>query len=332
MPPLPLLVAGLLAALCSCEGQVLGGGRNAGGAPDGNGGDQTRPSDVVRFVAMGDTGSGSAKQLAVAGAIDTLCAAEGCDFVVLLGDNLYPDGADGIHDPIWRERFERPYAAIDLPFHAILGNHDYGIHGDDFSRGINEVRYTGHSPRWQMPATHYTMRHGPVGFVAIDTNSILWDDLTGGDQRAWWPDALAEVGDAPWIVTLGHHPYRSNGKHGNAGTYDLGDDHRSDEGSGARVKAFFDERVCGQVDVYLAAHDHNRQWLDAPEACGGTELVVSGAGGSDYDLAESATPAHWQDDTTPGFFYVVATPDAFTGRFVDADGTTRFERTLGQSR
>ena len=54
-----------------------------------------QPSDagqVVRFVALGDTGHGNADQTRVGDAVGALCAAQGCDFVVLLGDNFYPTG------------------------------------------------------------------------------------------------------------------------------------------------------------------------------------------------------------------------------------------------
>src|SRR5262245_29612578 len=58
-------------------------GLDAGGGNDGGG----TGSGVVRFAAVGDTGKGNDKQKAVAAAIASKCAKDGCDFVQLLGDN-----------------------------------------------------------------------------------------------------------------------------------------------------------------------------------------------------------------------------------------------------
>ena len=309
---------------------------SAGGKPDA-----PAAAPPVRFIAVGDTGQGSDIQYEVAAAMRDHCAAEGCDFVVLLGDNLYPDGAKEVDDPIWQSAFEEPYADLDLPFYAVLGNHDYGGkilfvdadgYGNQFERGPVEVAYSQHSDKWRMPATHYTMRHGPVGFIGLDTNSIVWDNDEHGDQWDWFPGALAEVADAPWVFALGHHPFRSNGPHGNAGDYELLLDISVpiDHLDGDEFEEFMDELVCGNVDAYLSGHDHQLQWLD-PSLCAGTELVVSGAGGELKDLDDpERNPVFYQVGETAGFFYVVADEDSFTGRFIDASGAVAYERTLSK--
>jgi tartrate-resistant acid phosphatase type 5 len=284
----------------------------------------------VRFIVMGDSGTGTARQRAVGAAVAQLCAAEGCDFVILLGDNLYPDGANDVTDPVWQTDFEQPYAGIDVPFYAILGNHDFGSNGMDWEREDVEVAYSAYSTRWHMPAPFYTLRRGPVGFLMLDTNRLLWNRTDDGDQRGWWPSAQAELAGSPWIIATGHHPYRSNGTHGNMGSYGGGTDSIAAENAGTDIKAFFDQYVCGQVDLYAAGHDHDREWLDAPEACGGTELVVSGAGGTAAHFERNETPFFWHDDTKAGFLYVVADATSLRGRFVDEDGVTAFERDLSK--
>jgi hypothetical protein len=125
-----------------------------------------------------------------------------------------------------------------------------------------------------MPDTFYTFRFGHVGFVMIDTNSILWNNTDNGDQRAWFRDAVATLRaeGATRIVLAGHHTYRSNGRHGNAGSYESivvgGVDIPNPLPilNGGNVRDFFDDYVCGEVDVYFAGHDHNRQWLNEPGA------------------------------------------------------------------
>ncbi len=57
------------------------------------------------------------------------CATDGCDFVQLLGDNIYDSGVGSTSDALWQSNFELPYAELDLPFWVVLGNHDYGGDG-----------------------------------------------------------------------------------------------------------------------------------------------------------------------------------------------------------
>lgn len=302
----------MIAGAC---GGTVGGGPAPDGGGDAHGADASGIR-TTRFVMMGDQGTGDANQLAVAAGIQQVCARDGCDFVVLLGDNLYEDGADSVVDPVWQREFEGPYAGIDLPFHALLGNHDYGPTGTDVERSDNEIAYTSYSTKWKMPSEHYTLVEGAVGFVMLDTTSFILDSVVDGDQRAWWPSALAAARAAPWVIAAGHHPYLSNGINGGA-SHD-----------GPVFQAFMDDLVCGHVDLYVAGHDHDREWIDAPDRCGGTQLVISGAGGGTARFAHDEAPYDWHDDTEPGFLYVVADAHTLTARFVGADGVTDYERTL----
>ena len=303
----------------------------------------------VRFVVMGDVGEGNTDQRAVAVTLRDYCAANGCDFVLLLGDNIYNSGVDSVTDPQWNTKFEEPYRDIMLPFYAVLGNHDYGGVlglcpactergglGNEFHLGPIEVAYTAVSMRWTMPDTFYTTQLGNVGFVMLDTNSILWDNTENGDQEAWIAGAIADLraDGAEWIIAAGHHPYLSNGAHGNAGRYEtieIGDEEVDfpliPQVSGTYVLEFFNDHVCGNVDLYFAGHDHNRQWIDEPGECGGTELIVSGAGAKvkGFD-SDSRNALHYGDETVEGFFYIHIRGDTLTGRSIDMDGTVAFER------
>jgi hypothetical protein len=292
---------------------------------------------------MGDTGKGNADQRRVAIAIRELCAARGCDFVLMLGDNIYDSGVDSTTDPQWQTKFEQPYSDVDLPFYVALGNHDYGGQiltydaggiGNEFGKGKVEVDYMQVSTKWNMPATHYTFTWGNAGFVVFDTNSIVWSDTTYGDQAAWLPSALAMVSDKRWIFTAGHHPYRSNGSHGNAGDYDAPElagipiINPLPIQNGDAMKTFFDDHVCGISQVYFSGHDHSRQWIDEPTALCGTQMIVTGAGASYTDLVDRGNKTFYQDATKVGFMYVVIEGDTFTGEFHDGDGALDFTRTF----
>ena len=324
-------------------------GRDAGVEPSADGGAPDAgppPPDDVRFVLMGDTGEGNADQRAVAVAIRDYCALEGCDFVILLGDNIYDSGASSVDDPQWTTKFEDPYRDVELPFYAVLGNHDYGGVlfgrdsgglGNEWDKGPVEVMYSARSTKWTMPDTHYTFQVGNVGFVMMDTNSILWDDTTNGDQRAWFPGAVADLraSGADWIMAAGHHPLRSNGAHGNAGSYESLEIGGVDVPipipimDGRNFRRFMHDYVCGNVDFAFAGHDHNRQWLDEPDACGGTELVVNGAGAKTKSFdRDDRNAAHWQNDAIEGFMYVHISGDTMIGRFIDSSGAVEYERML----
>jgi hypothetical protein len=80
---------------------------------------------TLRFVAMGDTGKGNQGQKDVGAAIAAHCAARGCDFVQLLGDNIYDSGVTSVDDPQWQTKFEEPYKLVTQPFYVVLGNHDF---------------------------------------------------------------------------------------------------------------------------------------------------------------------------------------------------------------
>jgi tartrate-resistant acid phosphatase type 5 len=277
---------------------------------------------VVKFVAMGDTGKGNQGQYDVASAIAKKCAADGCDFVQLLGDNIYDSGVSSTSDEQWQSKFELPYADVDMPFWVVLGNHDYGGEGIglDFARGKNEIDYTNFSTKWTLPAAYYTHSLNHVDFFALDTNMAMF--LQAENQKNDVPGWIA-ASTAQWKIAFGHHPYLSNGPHGNAGEY---------EGlpfvpivNGAGVKELLDDVICGRVDMYICGHDHSMQWL--VPTCGGlTELVVTGAGASTSDL--EGNNQVYIESLDVGFFYVVIQDNVLTGEFINAAGTVLYSRTI----
>ncbi|MBK9261664.1 MAG: metallophosphoesterase [Polyangiaceae bacterium] len=305
----------------SGSGSVSSSSSSSSGGTGGSGGGGNAKS-VVKFVAIGDTGKGNQGQYDVAAAMAKKCEADGCDFVQLLGDNIYDSGVDSTSDPQWQSKFELPYAALDLPFWVVLGNHDYGGDGagTDFGKGKHEIDYTKISTKWKLPAAYYTRSEKHVDFFALDTNMAMFSqaDNQKNDVPTWIAASKAQ-----WKIALGHHPYLSNGKHGNAGEY---------EGlpfvpivNGKGVKDLLDDVVCGKVDLYLCGHDHSMQWLQ-PKCGSNTELVISGAGASTSEL-KGGNPVHFES-LDIGFFYVVIEDNVLTGQFYNAAGEVLFTRTI----
>ncbi len=266
-------------------------------------------SDVIRFVALGDAGTGDYRQLSVASAIEAVCAVEGCDFALYLGDNLYPSGPSDVTDVLWDTNFEVPYSGLGFQFYAVLGNHDYGGFFDTGAAAV-EVAYTAYSSKWYMPSRYYTETIDDLTVIGLDTQALQLG--RGADQEAWIPGALAGI-STTWTIAIGHHPYISNGPHGDAGEYD------GRAGDGVAFKDFFDSYLCGTADVYLAGHDHALQWLQSPSSCDTAFLVAGGGGSGRYPIV-GTNPADFEDSSN-GFLWVELDGNLFTGVFYDSTGT-----------
>jgi acid phosphatase len=239
----------------------------------------------IAFVFLGDAGSGEAPQYAVGSAIHEWCGQNPCDFVALLGDNFYDNGVTSVDDPLWFSAFEAPYANIDLPFYAALGNHDY--------RGNigAELAYSARSYRWHMPSPYYRVSVGDVDIFVLDTNAY------DGVQAHWLRRNLAES-TATWQIVYGHHPIRSSGLHGD--TPELRSLNRLLKNKG--------------VDAYLAGHDH-----DLEVFAGSPHFVIAGVGGAELRPITAGEDSLFTASTY-GFGYLLMDDSGATLSLVGSDG------------
>jgi hypothetical protein len=207
---------------------------------------------VVRFIAMGDGGEGNPDQYQNASAIETICAQRGCDFALYMGDNFYDGGVTSVTDSQFDTKFEQPYANLTFPFYVVTGNHDFGEVPLQFWRTQYQIDYTAYSTKWRMYDNFYTFSERHVDFFALDTNIVMlnlpWDE----DPDDWMTDALA-ASTGTWRVAFGHHPYVSNGRHGNAGNYEGAWFDITGLVRGDNVEDFMQDHVCGQVDISTSA-------------------------------------------------------------------------------
>ncbi len=273
------------------------------GSPTDTGDTGAPSSGPTRFVALGDAGTGMSMQYSVGDAIYEVCQVQGCDFALYLGDNFYPSGVRSATDSRFSTYFELPYSDLDFDFLVSLGNHDWGNSTE------YQVQYTAYSDHWFLPDQFYSEVRGDATFFAFDTNALALD--IGADQIAWFPAAVAAA-TTPWRIAFGHHPYQSNGPHGNAGEFD------GSPGEGAGFQDFMEDEVCPNIDIYFAGHDHNLQWLEPDPACG-AEIIVSGGGGAGtYNLGGS-NPSYFENETY-GFVWVELDGDTMTAAFYDETG------------
>lgn len=306
-------------------------------------------SSVVRFIAVGDTGSASDGQYAVGQAIAEVCATKGCDFALGLGDNIYETGAIDVLDPQFDEKFEIPFMPIDLPFYMALGNHDNSefFAGDGAGNARGDIQVAYHyrdqdypdhprlTNRWQMPARYYKFSAGQrngsplVEFFAIDTTQPAggfpdsdenYTYNTYGLAQLEWLKQSIDQSSAQWKLVFGHHPYVSNGSHGNAGHYDGVPSALLPVLSGQRFKDFLEESICDKADYYITGHDHDLQWLKPQSDCGRTTFVVSGAGSKQRSLVNrDENPHFYQAGDVFGFFWMEIDGDRLSGEIYEVD-------------
>lgn len=280
------------------------------------------PSGGLCFFAMGDTGTGACDQSVVAAGVKAKCDADGCDFGVLLGDMFYPAGVTSANDPQWAAKFEQPYSGIDLPFYGVLGNHDYA--DTNSSLGDFYVSYAAGSAKFRMPDKFYGFEMGDALFLALDSQAILKDWGTSNADQAGLFSGLLSAPGKPWKIAMSHHPYLSNGAHGNAGSYD--GQPAASLSSGIKVKEFLEAQLCGGVDVFLAGHDHSRQVLFGNASCSGV-FVVSGGGGKSITPVGGANVYQFQKSSL-GFAYFQITSSQLVIEMLDQYGQLEFSLSL----
>ncbi len=316
---------------------------SACGGSDNGPGQRLDGSQAAQFVAFGDAGTGSERQIAVGNAMAEVCAARGCDFALELGDNFYASGVTSVDDAQFQQKFEIPYEKLKLPIYVTLGNHDNSRgpgEGSDNARGEYQVEYhylAGRaSEKWRMPSRYYSFAWPASGtplveFFSLDSNPLTaivadldpqWNHLAYGAEQTEWFDEGLQRSKARWKIAFAHHPYLSNGLHGNAGNYDGVPEALPLTTNGSPYKAMLNATLCQHADLMIAGHDHDLQWLKPVERCPKVQHFVSGAAEGPRPFGDAArNAAYWQQDNTLGFFWFRIENDRFTAAAytLDAD-------------
>jgi 3',5'-cyclic AMP phosphodiesterase CpdA len=195
----------------------------------------------VRLAVAGDVGHPSAELDLTVSAILVEHNRRPFDAIILLGDNIYPDGDPGRLDEAVLEPFQ-PVLKQGVVLTAVLGNHDVerGL-GDDVARGLG------------MPWRWYERTFGPAQLIALDSTRI-----NDRDQMDWLSQVLTHMDPVFRIVAL-HHPPYSAGWHG----------------SSRQVRRAIRPLMQRHgVDLVLSGHEHDYQ---RSKRIRGTVYVVSGA-------------------------------------------------------
>ena len=195
------------------------------------------PADVI---VLGDFGSGSDAQYAVAESIRKTVAEVDVELLLTTGDNFYNDDIDRI----WNE----PYGWLegeDIRIAATWGNHDVET---DTRREL--VRGSLHPP-----GEYYTVDLGAGKLIVLDSNSV-----SDTDQTRWFRDQLEAAG--PPAIVIFHHPPYSCGVYG---TEDVVNDFWL-----PIIEEF-------EVPLVINGHEHHYERLNVE---GTTYVVTGGGGQS----------------------------------------------------
>ncbi len=279
----------------------------------------------VNFIAIGDWGrEGQYLQKETAVEMGIYAEKNKTDFVITVGDNIYNTGVKGIDDPKWQTCFEQVYTSpsLEIPWYASLGNHDY------YGNVQAQIDYSKISKRWQMPARYYNFEkrvddNTTLLIVMIDSNPLLMgyrgmkkdgtydsfiDEINSQnpDWQLVWIDSVLSNSTAKWKIVVGHHPVYTGGEHGNS--KDLIE----------KLEPLLEKY---KVDMYLAGHDHDMQYLKKEGSS--VNYFVSGAGSK---LRETGPMEYTKFcKSINGFLGVSVSGENIKASFVDYTGNDLYD-------
>ena len=183
----------------------------------------------IKFLVIGDSGTGGSDQLRVANRIAEARKIFPFEFAIMVGDNMY--GGEGPAD--FQRKFEEPYKPLldgGVKFYAALGNHDDPTQRFYKNFNMNGERfYTFKAPKPGLDAL------GGARFFALDSNYM------SPEQVAWLEKELKASG-SDWKIPFFHHPL-----------YSSGEKHGADTALREQLEPLF---VKYGVDVVFAGHEH----------------------------------------------------------------------------
>lgn len=220
--------------------------------------------------------------MAVSKAMMDYCRTEQCDSALMLGDNIYPNGATGGADgrsdaKRFQDIFMKPYRHFsslgsDFRIYAALGNHDWRTSRE---AAMSEVKFLETTPPFYMDGIIYRVvppaAHGDVELFVIDTEVLLagetvykaeladdGSELPGrvlATRPAWtkpqteleknmaaWLEEALKSSTARWKIVMAHHPIWSS-----AG---------SKFQEARTLRRVLLPTLCKYADMYVAGHDH----------------------------------------------------------------------------
>ncbi|MBV1909186.1 MAG: metallophosphoesterase [Kangiellaceae bacterium] len=237
------------------------------------------PSEFVPAVGGMIESSG---MYPVAKAMISYCETASCEFSVMLGDNIYPNGAtvglDGKDDTVrFDDLFSKPFGGMgadkpDYRIYTALGNHDWATSREG---AMAQVAFMENTRPFFMDGLFYSVKppaaKGEVEIFVIDTEvmlaavTVLEAELNadGSEKKTSeidvplehtkpqnaaernmvsWLDEQLRNSTARWKFVIGHHPIWSVGG--------------SKFEQARSLRALILPSLCQYADIYFAGHEH----------------------------------------------------------------------------
>lgn len=215
------------------------------------------PARAARFAAIGDYGNASPAE----GQVASLVASWDPDFIITLGDNNYPVGAQATIEANIGA-FYGDYITADLGtnrFWPSMGNHDW--YTNDAIPYLSYFTLPGNE-------RYYDLVRGPVHLFAIDSEALHQDNSQQGEPdgvtagSVQGVDMLARINNstACWQLPYFHHPPYSSGAHG----------------SNPDLQWPFQDNQGAEADAVLAGHEHDYERV----MVNGLPYFVNGSAGA----------------------------------------------------
>jgi tartrate-resistant acid phosphatase type 5 len=281
------------------------------------------PTDQVNLIIMGDFGNGKQTQKDNAKTMANYVEKIGVQFnaTLTVGDNFYVKMKD-VDDWQFQTVFEDMYDAkrLNFPYYATAGNHDFEK-ADSNSGKLKidlEQDYSKLHPdsRWKYPARWYRVDF-PEGAktplltaLMLDSSKPRMTPAQWEEEKVWIDEQLAAT-PAKWKIACAHHPFFSNGSHGDNGVLQV------EWGPIFRKHG---------LDMYVAGHDHDLQHLEIP----GWPFSFVQAGGGGQPITDMRRDIRGPfSRKVYGFIHLQFTDDVAEVRYVgspDAKIIHHFER------
>jgi hypothetical protein len=243
------------------------------------------PDDAARFVAFGDSGTGSVYQRALFAALNTVPYG----FALHLGDLAYESGSRAE----LQSYFFGVYGSLTQSFavYPVAGNHDYRTQAaapllESFSLPDNAP--AGRRERF------YSFDWGAAHLVGLDTENM------DAVQLDWLERDLSQ-NTGRWSIVFGHRPLYSSGEAG------------GNAGLRVALAPIFQRH---SVRLVLAGHEHH---YERSRPIGGVTYFVSGGGGrGTRPVSRSSFTAY--SEQVLHFLFIEATPQALVVHAIDGTG------------
>ena len=258
----------------------------------------------LKFIVLGDTAVYRESLLinkeAIAKSAIEYCRSNGCDFMLLMGDNISNEGVQTPFDPIWAKYHEKFFDDFKAPMIAVIGNHD--IKSNIYSM----MSYGMLSDTWKMPNSEFTFATNVADFTTINSNC---------DLLAYWKLRDQEPSDK-WSFLLAHHPIHSSGQHKSAPIY---------------IRAYWNWLIEEKFNFHLSGHNHLLEHINFKDD--ETEYIISGAGSDLYDPKQQGKELGEIPDEVRyrflgnGFVYFEVSADSARVKYINKKGKKLYEFT-----